>query len=54
MYYGWHDVRGYDSIIPRQYVALMDQIAPQANELLYNQIAPLYSQPGGDVYAVLR
>ena len=53
MYYGWHDLRGYDSIIPRQYVALMDQIAPQANELLYNQIAPLYSQPGGDVYAVL-
>ena len=53
MYYGWHDLRGYDSIIPRQYVQLMDQIAPQANELLYNQIAPLYSQPGGDVYAVL-
>lgn len=53
MYYGWHDVRGYDSIIPRQYVQLMNQIAPQANELLYNQIAPLYSQPGGDVYAVL-
>jgi O-antigen/teichoic acid export membrane protein len=53
MYYGWHDLRGYDSIIPRQYVQLMNQIAPQANELLYNQIAPLYSQPGGDVYAVL-
>lgn len=53
MYYGWHDLRGYDSIIPRQYVALMDQIAPQADELLYNKIAPLYSRPGGDVYAVL-
>jgi O-antigen/teichoic acid export membrane protein len=53
MVYGWHDLRGYDSIIPRQYVQLMNQIAPQANELLYNQIAPLYSQPGGDVYAVL-
>ncbi|MCC6455334.1 MAG: oligosaccharide flippase family protein [Caldilineaceae bacterium] len=53
MYYGWHDLRGYDSIIPRQYVALMEQIAPQANELLYNQIAPLYSRPGGDVYAAL-
>ncbi len=53
MYYGWHDVRGYDSVIPRQYVALMNQIAPQANELLYNRIAPLYSNPGGDVYAVL-
>jgi O-antigen/teichoic acid export membrane protein len=53
MYYGWHDLRGYDSIIPRQYVALMDQIAPQADELLYNRIAPLYSRPGGDVYAAL-
>ncbi len=53
MYYGWHDLRGYDSVIPRQYVALMDRIAPQADELLYNRIAPLYSRPGGDVYAVL-
>lgn len=53
MYYGWHDLRGYDSIIPRQYVVLMDQIAPQADELLYNRIAPLYSRPGGDVYAAL-
>jgi O-antigen/teichoic acid export membrane protein len=53
MYYRWHDLRGYDSIIPRQYVQLMDQIAPQENELLYNRIAPLYSNPGGDVYAVL-
>ncbi|MCB0141190.1 MAG: oligosaccharide flippase family protein, partial [Caldilineaceae bacterium] len=42
MYYGWQDIRGYDSIIPRQYVALMDRIAPQENELLYNRIAPLY------------
>ena len=53
MYYGWHDLRGYDSIIPRQYVNLMDRIAPQANELLYNRIAPLYSNVGGDPYAVL-
>lgn len=53
MYYGWHDLRGYDSIIPRQYVALMEQIAPQDDELLYNRIAPLYSRPGGDVYAAL-
>lgn len=53
MVYGWHDLRGYDSIIPRQYVALMEQIAPQADELLYNRIAPLYSRPGGDVYAAL-
>ena len=53
MYYGWHDVRGYDSIIPGQYAALMGRIAPQDNELLYNRIAPLYAQQGGDVYAVL-
>lgn len=42
MYYGWQDIRGYDSTIPRQYVELMNHIAPQANELLYNRIAPLY------------
>ena len=53
MYYGWQDIRGYDSIIPRQYVDLMDRIQPQANELLYNRIAPLYAEQGGDVYAVL-
>jgi O-antigen/teichoic acid export membrane protein len=53
MYYGWHDVRGYDSIIPAQYVGLMERIAPQAGELLYNRIAPLYSNTGGDPYAVL-
>jgi O-antigen/teichoic acid export membrane protein len=43
MYYGWHDIRGYDSIIPKQYVDLMDRIAPQEGELLYNRIAPLYA-----------
>lgn len=53
MYYGWQDIRGYDSIIPRQYVALMNRIQPQDNELLYNRIAPLYAQQGGDVYAAL-
>ncbi|MCE7987966.1 MAG: hypothetical protein DYG89_42925 [Caldilinea sp. CFX5] len=53
MYYGWQDIRGYDSIIPRQYVELMDRVAPQANELLYNRIAPLYSNSSGDVYGVL-
>ena len=53
MYYGWQDIRGYDSIIPRQYVTLMDRVAPQANELLYNRIAPLYSNSSGDVYGVL-
>ena len=53
MYYGWQDIRGYDSIIPRQYVELMERIAPQADELLYNRIAPLYSNVTGDPYAVL-
>jgi O-antigen/teichoic acid export membrane protein len=53
MYYGWHDVRGYDSIIPRQYADFMGQIAPQANELLYNRIAPLYSNATGESYATL-
>ena len=53
MYYGWHDIRGYDSIIPRQYADFMNRIAPQENELLYNRIAPLYSNVTGDPYAVL-
>ncbi len=53
MYYGWQDIRGYDSIIPRQYAQLMSRIQPQDDELLYNRIAPLYAQQGGDVYAVL-
>ncbi len=53
MYYGWQDIRGYDSIIPRQYVELMERIPPQDDELLYNRIAPLYANQGGDVYAVL-
>ena len=42
MFYGLEDVRGYDSIITKQYVEYMDRIAPQANELLYNRIAPIY------------
>ncbi len=53
MYYGWQDIRGYDSIIPRQYAQLMGRIQPQENELLYNRIGPLYAEQGGDVYAVL-
>ncbi len=53
MYYGWQDVRGYDSIIPRQYTEFMERIAPQANELLYNKIAPLYSNVSAEPYAVL-
>ncbi|HRJ40519.1 MAG TPA: oligosaccharide flippase family protein, partial [Caldilineaceae bacterium] len=43
MYYGWQDIRGYDSIIPKQYVGLMNRIADQSGELLYNRIAPLYA-----------
>ncbi len=53
MYYGWQDIRGYDSIIPRQYAQFMEQIAPQANELLYNRIAPLYNNTSGETYAAL-
>ena len=53
MYYGWHDLRGYDSIIPRQYVELMNQIAPQAGELLYNRIAPIYAHFGPEMFAPL-
>lgn len=39
--FGLQDIRGYDSIITRQYVAYMQQIAPQS-QLLYNRIAPIY------------
>jgi len=34
------DIRGYDSIIPRQYTDFMQRIEPQG-ELLYNRIAPI-------------
>ncbi|HNR95997.1 MAG TPA: oligosaccharide flippase family protein [Anaerolineae bacterium] len=40
MLYGLSDVRGYDSIISRQYVEFMQLLEPQS-ELLYNRIAPL-------------
>ncbi len=39
--YGLQDVRGYDSIIPRQYVDYMAAIEPQG-QLLYNRISPFY------------
>ncbi|MCL6432210.1 MAG: oligosaccharide flippase family protein, partial [Anaerolineae bacterium] len=39
MLYGLQDVRGYDSIILRQYCDVMELVGPQ--ELLYNQIARL-------------
>ncbi|MGI6208964.1 MAG: oligosaccharide flippase family protein [Anaerolineae bacterium] len=40
MLYGLEDIRGYDSIIPRQYVEYMGLVETQ-DELLYNRIAPL-------------
>ena len=46
MSYGLEDVRGYDSIIPKQYVAYMRRIQTQ-DDLLYNRIAPIYTQIGG-------
>ncbi|MGD8625920.1 MAG: oligosaccharide flippase family protein, partial [Anaerolineae bacterium] len=40
-YHGLQDARGYDSIIPAQYVRYMRAIETQG-ELLYNRIAPIY------------
>lgn len=39
-YFGFSDVRGYDSIIPKQYVDFM-QLVEQQGLLLYNRISPL-------------
>jgi O-antigen/teichoic acid export membrane protein len=47
MQYGLYDVRGYDSIIPRQYVDYMREFAPQV-QLDYNRIAPLYTNYSED------
>ena len=41
MYYGLYDVRGYDSIIPKQYAEYMGLIEHQG-QLLYNRISPLF------------
>ncbi len=38
--YGLEDIRGYDSIIPKPYVAYMQAVSPQ-NQLDFNRIAPL-------------
>jgi len=43
MYYGLYDVRGYDSIIPKQYAEYMELIEHQG-QLLYNRISPLFGQ----------
>jgi O-antigen/teichoic acid export membrane protein len=42
MFYGLSDVRGYDSIIPKQYTDYMGLIYAQS-ELLHNRIAPIYT-----------
>jgi O-antigen/teichoic acid export membrane protein len=41
MRYELDDVRGYDSIIPRQYVDYMQGVAPQV-QLDFNRVSPLY------------
>ena len=41
--YNLDDIRGYDSIISRDYVAYVRRMAPQG-QLIYNRIAPLYEQ----------
>ena len=42
MPFGIQDIRGYDSIIAKQYVEYMQLLAPQ-DELLYNRIAAFYN-----------
>jgi O-antigen/teichoic acid export membrane protein len=46
--YGLDDIRGYESIIPKQYVDYMQKIAPQT-QLEYNRVAPLYTYNAGEV-----
>ncbi len=40
--YGLDDIRGYESIIARQYVDYMQSIAPQT-QLDFNRVAPIYT-----------
>ena len=42
--YGLDDIRGYDSIIPRQYMDYMQAIAPQVQRD-FNRIAPIFTDP---------
>ncbi|MCC6617106.1 MAG: oligosaccharide flippase family protein [Anaerolineae bacterium] len=42
MRYGFDDIRGYESIIPGQYVDFMKEIAPQP-QLEFNRVAPFYT-----------
>ena len=55
MRYGLRDVRGYESIIPKQYVEVMQNLAPQV-QLDYNRIAPIYTSyaDGFDPQAALE
>jgi hypothetical protein len=46
MYFGWQDIRGYESIIPREYVGFMRRLRLGSNELPYARIGPFYG--GGD------
>lgn len=54
--YGLDDVRGYDSIIPAQYMDYMQSLAPQVQRD-FNRIAPLYANAdynhAGDYTATL-
>jgi len=42
MLFGIQDVRGYDSVIPKQYAEFMQLLSPQW-DLLYNRISPIYT-----------
>ncbi|MDX2141461.1 MAG: oligosaccharide flippase family protein [Chloroflexota bacterium] len=46
MRYGLDDVRGYESIISRQYAEYMGQLAPQY-QLAFNRVAPLFTTDDG-------
>jgi O-antigen/teichoic acid export membrane protein len=46
--YGLDDIRGYESIIPAQYVDYMRRVAPQ-NQLDFNRVAPLYTTDAGEI-----
>jgi hypothetical protein len=51
MYFGWQDIRGYESIIPRQYVGFMQRLRLGSNELPYARIGPFYG--GADDFSPL-
>jgi len=42
MYYGWHDARGYDSIVPRWYAEYTSRLGLPIDSLVFNRIAPVY------------